>query len=208
MKKLLITIFITTFFISSNAFSQTQKIGRLGNGYKGAKWGMSPQKVKDVLQNLTLKNEDKSSGGDTYLTFTVGDSKELTCWFYQNKLYYVQFEPISEDGDDKGVQAVLIALNKKYGTGKNLTGYVGGLLRVPLFLVVWDDGISEIKLRMWDPKEVFAKLGYGTYPSSTLKILYTSKKIKSLKERTEKEEKLRKEKEERNKKLKNIEGDI
>jgi ankyrin repeat protein len=182
----------------------------LGNGYLNAKWGMTIEQVKEALidEEHILINERTSSDGDKYLLFKIGGSRELTCWFYNNKFYYAEYVPFPKDGDRSGVEAVLLGLKNKYGSGENITGYVDGLTGMKLLLNVWDDGVTEIKFRMYDPDVIAAYSNIIPYPSGTLKVLYTGKKLKAEKETNEMLEKMRLENEERNKRLKNIEGDL
>jgi hypothetical protein len=207
MKKTTIGVLIILCFVTLSAFSQNQPSQvYLGNGYKEAKWGMSPDKVKEVLVSATVSSEDKTDDGDTYIAFTIGDDKELTCYFYENQLYCAQYKPIKHDGDDKGAQAVLIGLTKKYGQGKYLEGYADSI-GMPLVLVEWNDGVTEIRLKMMDQKSLI-NMGMNTYPSSTLEVRYTSLKFRTAKDRKEKEINLQQEKDERNRKLKNVENDL
>lgn len=182
----------------------SQKIS-LGNGYQNAKWGMNKKQVVNSLSSDRIILEDSSESSN--LTFKIDGMKELTCYFYNNHFYVAIYKPNYSDGDVKGAQAILLRLKKKYGSGKHLLGYVDNLIGINLILVTWDDGISNIKFRMWDPEAATFKLGTN-YPSSTLSVVYTCKKTQVEKEKREKYEKLSKEREENNMKTKNVEVDL
>jgi hypothetical protein len=181
----------------------TQKIS-LGDGYQNAKWGMTKDQVLNSLSNDRIILEDSTESSN--LRFKIDGIKKLTCLFYNHRFYKAIYEPNYNDDDVKGVQAVLLSLQKKYGSGKHLLGYRDSFMGIDLLLIVWDDGISNIKFRMWDPKVASSKL--GNYPSSTLTVVYTCKKTQLEIEKREKFEKLNKEREENNKKIKNVENDI
>jgi hypothetical protein len=185
----------------------------LGGGYKGIKWGSSQ---KQVIEALGMK--PKESTADT-LTFKYGgggegSEKELTCLFYQGRFFGALFEPGLSDGDQQGANAIQQALVEKYGKPEEVTGLVDGMLGIPLVAFEWNDGETMIRSTVMDPEKLDANLqsaGRGNrfgYPSSTLKVAYSSIALAAQKKRNEGESKARAEKEERQRKKAKFAGDL
>ena len=182
----------------------------VGGGYKGIKWGTSR---KEVVQGLGM---NPATANDKMLTFKY-EGKELTCFFYNNQFYKVLFEPGLGDGDKQGTLAILQSLRDKYGDdGTQLDGYVDGL-GIPLSLYEWNDGETQLRFQMCDPKfmtEIFAKKGYGgdyinsRYPSSTVKVIYMAIDINFQKESDEKNAKEKAEESDRNEKKQKFKNDF
>lgn len=126
---------------------QTKMVsGRLGRGYKQAKWGMSPEQVKKALTgDLALHSAPPEK--DQTLFFDLGEGQKLVCNFFQGRFYQAAYSPIARDGNQKAAELILTGLEMKYGPGKEHDQYVDGQNR-PLRVVKWNDGISQIELRM------------------------------------------------------------
>lgn len=148
---------------------ETRKRSLERAGYKEAKWGMSPKKVKKAL-NMKIVSE-----GNDYINFG-----KVTCWFFKNKFYRAIYDPKLGDNNTKDYEAVLRALVEKYGGGRELKDKVDAFSRIPLLVYLWEDEFTEIKLRMFNP-EIWSKSS-DIFPSSTLIIIYESKEIRNEKE--------------------------
>jgi hypothetical protein len=152
----------------------------LGGGYKRAKWGMSPEQVMSVLlgrleYRLPVRGEEQS------LVYDLEQGQKLTCLFFRGGFYRAALSPVPSDARREDAEAVFAALQKKYGTGKELAGYVDGRDR-PWRVAIWNDGVSEIQFRMPDfdvpdPAPDPAKLQSRSYPGSDVSVLYTSLEI-------------------------------
>jgi len=108
--------------------------GRLKlDGYRAAKWGMSPSQVKHALK-LKVSSEESDT-----IWFNVNGKKQLKCGFFHGKFYsanyYIKGEESATD-----VEATLV---KKYGDPTNRreseVAYVGKMLTAD-----WDDGSNAI----------------------------------------------------------------
>src|SRR3989339_154714 len=96
----------------------------LGGGYKGIKWGVSR---KEVVQSLGM---NPATANDNELVFKYdyfGENnkrcKTLTCKFYENRLYEVEFKPGIPDDDADSSKAILISLLEKFGDTNPMEGY-------------------------------------------------------------------------------------
>lgn len=156
-------------------YEEARKSAEARAGYKDAKWGMSPNEVKKAL-SMRVIEENSTSDGDYYVAFD-----KVRCWFYRNRFYHAEYEPLLRDGDTEGFRAVVYALEEKFGSGRELKNQVDARLGTPLLIYLWEDELTKIKLRMLDP-ESFAKYGGGVFPSSTLKVIYESKELTGEKE--------------------------
>lgn len=159
--------------IEAEKQKEQKKQAEVRAGYKDAKWGMSPDEVKKALSMRVIR-EDKD-----FIAFD-----KVRCWFYKNRFYHAQYEPKLHDGDQKGFQAVVNALEEKFGSGKELKNQVDALLKTPLLVYLWEDELTTIRLWMWDP-ESWYKSGGDIFPSSTLSVIYESKELKAEKENEE-----------------------
>lgn len=182
-------------------------LGALGGGYKNAKWGMSPTQVKNVLKGEIIDSGERDF--ISYIEYNIGAGKTLKCWFYKNRFYQVWYTPGLKDDDEEGAKAVLMALTKKYGPGKILKGDVDSL-GFPKLTIIWDDGITEIKYRMYhpDPSKYPREWRHLSRKSSSLWVSYANKKIRDNINREEKAEKERHEKERLRQKMKAVEEDL
>lgn len=178
-------------------------LGTLGSGYKNAKWGMSPTQVKNVLKGEII------ASGDNYIEYNIGAGKTLKCWFHKNQFYCAYYRPKLKDDDELGAKAVLRALTEKYGTGRILKGDVD-YFGLPKLTIIWDDGITEIKYRMYDPDpSKYPREWRHLYRSSSdLSVTYTNKKIRDNINREEKAEKERRKEERLRQKMKAVEEDL
>lgn len=185
----------------------------LGGGYRGIKWGSSQ---KHVIEALGMK--PKASSADT-LTFRYGkvgegSEKELTCLFYKGEFFGVLFEPGLSDGDQQGAVAIFQALIEKYGKGKEVTGLVDGLMGLPLIATEWNDGETRIRSTVMDPKKLeegFQSIGKSNrmgFPSSTVKVAYSSIALSARKKQEESDSKVQAEREEQQRKRAKFAGDL
>ena len=124
--------------------------GRLGGGYKNAKWGMSVAEVKKKLPSR-LEYETRQPKVDKILILDLGAGRKVTCYFENDRFYQAIYQPVAADNDQQAAEAVLSGLDKKYGPGKDEEGFTDKEGK-PLKLVTWNDGISKIEFRMRDPK--------------------------------------------------------
>ena len=190
---------------------ETAMAGTFGDGYKSAKWGMSPDKVEEAIQsdgNGWQAGELKtySDTGQHFIEFT-GEGKGLTCIFFEDKLYRVKYEPVQKDDDEKGVEAVLRVLRKKYGNGKVLDDCSAGMF--PGKCVVWDDGATEIRFQMADGDALRrSSPDFTTYPSSTAEVLYTSKRLRRKMEQAQKQSEQKKDEDELKEKTNKVGNDL
>jgi hypothetical protein len=182
--------------------------GRLGGGYKSAKWGMSIAEVKKKLPSH-LEYETRQPKVDKILILDLGEGRKVTCYFENDRFYQAIYQPVAADNDQQAAEAVLAGLEKKYGPGKDEEGFTdkGGK---PLKLITWNDGISKIEFRMRDPKapEKTSDRKPPPYPSSTLAVIYTD--IASNAKRTQRQEAERKRLEDlqHQQKINDIQGDL
>jgi hypothetical protein len=189
-------------------FSYILIAGKLGDGYKDAKWGMTKGQVKSILSaTIESQSSEPNDEGDTSVIFNLGKNKKLKAFFYNNKFYHAEFEPGLGDDDENSVDAIITGLANKYGKGQIVRNMVDGALGLALRVVVWNDGITKITLRMHDPEQ-YAKQGYDIYPSSTLKVLYESIKIKDDKKKEQEKKQNRDNEEQKQKTLKRVQDDL
>jgi hypothetical protein len=146
--------------------------GRLGGGYRDAKWGMSLDEVKKLLGGR-LDYETRLQNIEKTLRLDLGKGREVTCLFYNDQFFQAIYKPVTADNDQQAAEAVLDGLNRKYGPGKDEEGFSDKDGK-PLKIVTWNDGISKIELRMRDPKppEKVVDQQSWVYPSSTLAVIY------------------------------------
>jgi len=142
---------------------------KLGNGYKDAKWGMSRKEVRAALKGKVTEQTD------TTMTISLGGGKELTCHFYRDRLRAVKFSPHLEN-EERDRPVLLQAMVDKYGPGSNVEGATDHIFGVPLDVVRWEDGETQIDVRSYQP-------GHGIAPSTY--ILYFSKEVDGQKEADE-----------------------
>lgn len=126
--------------------------GSLGDGYKGAKWGMSPEEVKSALKNsgdYPYSVFDQSEQGYGYrLIFyeeKPGDRQErINCFFDDDKLYGIKYIPYGYTG--KGEEYILKEMKEKYGKpNKDYKGRDG--FGFPVKVYEWNDGKTKISLQ-------------------------------------------------------------
>lgn len=194
--------------------SESQPRG-FGGGYKGIKWGSSQNQV---IQALGMKPNDSSAEALTfkYGVTPDGSAKELACLFYQGAFFGALFEPGLSDGDEPGALAIQHALVEKYGKPKELSGLVDGIMGIPLNAFEWDDGETRIRFTMMDPEKLEEGLravgggGRGRlgYPSSTVKVAYSSIALSAQRNQEERQSKARAEQEERQRKRAKFAGDL
>lgn len=145
-----------------------------------------------------------------------GSAKELSCLFYRGAFFGALFEPGLSDGDEQGARAILQALVEKYGKPKELSGLVDGVLGIPLNAFEWDDGETRIRFTMMDPERLEEGLravggggrGRMGFPSSTVKVAYSSIALSAQRNQEESENKVRAEKEEQQRKRAKFAGDL
>ena len=179
--------------------------GPLGGGYKDAKWGMSLSEVKKLLPGR-IEYETRLPKIDKTLRYNLGEGKKLVCSFNHDQFYHAFYSPMAQDGDLETAQAVLTGLRKKFGPGKVADNFVDGQNR-PLIVVTWNDGVTQIELRMPDPASYGAK-EIKPYPSSAVMVIYTGIELNARKERERAEERRRDEADKIQKTRKNVESDL
>jgi hypothetical protein len=178
--------------------------GKLGDGYKDAKWGMTKSQVKSILAaSIISQSTEPNDEGDTSIIFDLGNGKKLSAFFYNNKFYDAEFEPGLGDDDHNGVDAIIEGLYKKYGKKFKSVPNMVNVLHIPLRVAVWDDGVTKITLQMQDPA-----VYNNTYPSSTLIILYESDKIEEEKKISQRHQENENNEKEKKKTLKRVQDDL
>lgn len=186
----------------------------LGGGYRGIKWGASQ---KQVVEALGMKPKEVSTDALTFKYGKVGEGseKELTCLFYKGMFFGVLFEPGLSDGDQQGAIAISQALVEKYGRPEEVSGLVDGVMGIPLLASEWNDGETRIRSSMMDPEKLEEGLravgGGGNrlgFPSSTLKVAYSSIALSTQKKQDEGESKAHAAKEEQQRKRAKFAGDL
>jgi hypothetical protein len=155
-----------------------QEAGRLGGGYRDAKWGLDPEQVRPLIQGKPGALQT-APDGDTSLAFQLEGGRKLTLWFYRQRLYSAVYQPLPKDGDEQGARALLAALRRKYGEGSVRSGYVD-TRGAPLLIVAWDDGTTEIQNQMRQPP---AAVKPAAYPSASVKVVYRSISLTAERER-------------------------
>jgi hypothetical protein len=185
-----------------------EESGRLGGGYKDAKWGMSPAEVKKRLP-ARVDYETRQAKIEKTLILSLGEGRKLTCLFEGDKFYQAIYQPVPADDDPTAAEAVLSGLHKKYGPGKEEDGFTDKAGR-PLRLMTWNDGISKIEFRMRAPRTPEKSLGLKPepYPSSTVAVLYTSISISARRALRQDEERRRAEEQKRRQRINDIQGDL
>lgn len=181
------------------------KTGRLGGGYKDAKWGMSPDAVRRALPG-TPDYETRSPGPEKTMIYDLGEGRKLVCSFLHEQFYRAVYTPIPGDGDFDGANMVFSGLERKFGPGKELRGYLNAENR-PLRVVKWNDGISEIEFRMadWQAPEWKEE---KSFPGKSVLVMYTNIPLSLKRERLKAEEKKRQEKDQLQNKAQKIENDL
>lgn len=184
----------------------------LGGGYKGIRWGSTQ---KQVVQALGMQPSETSSEAVTFKYGAPAESKELTCLFHQGAFFGALFRPGLSDGDQHGAIAIQQALVEKYGKPKELSGLVDGILGMPLIAFEWEDGETRIRYTIMDPEKLeegLRSVGGGRgrlgYPSSTVKVAYSSIALLARKNQEENQAKARAESEEQQRKRAKFAGDL
>jgi hypothetical protein len=162
-----------------------QTVGRLGGGYKNAKWGMSKE---DVIAALALPVVDSSSNTIVFR----GDIK-IVCSFSDYGLYLVKVEPSCSNRTD--FEAILSHMESKYGVATRRTDMVDGRIGFPLIYCIWDDEVTKIILSMIDPSSNgYRDAGFSDSEAfESLKISYSSLEFenqKGIKAQQEEQKKL------------------
>ena len=185
--------------------------GRLGGGYRDAKWGNSISKVTERLGGRVEYRTQLPKVLKT-LRLDLGEGRKVTCLFDHEKFYQAIYQPVAVDDDQQAAEAVMVGLERKYGPGKNEDGYTDKDGR-PLKIVTWNDGISKIEFRMRDPKppERTKDQAAWSYPSSTIAVIYTdiihNAKLEQRQDAERQHSEAQKEKKNR-KKVQDIQGDL
>ena len=189
-----------------------EESGRLGGGYKNAKWGMSIAEVKKKLPGR-LEYETRQPKAEKTLILDLGENRKVTCLFDNDRFFQAIYQPVSADDDQPAAEAVLDGLSRKYGPGKDAEGFTDKDGK-PLKITTWNDGVSKIEFRMRDPKtpektpEKTLDRKPVPYPSSTLAVLYTSIAINAKRAQRQEEEHRRQEELKRQQKINDIQGDL
>ena len=193
--------------LSSGTLSE--KTGRLGGGYREARWGMSPAEVKQALAE-NLEFETRLPQVEKILKYDLGEGRKLVCRFDHEQFYRAEYHPIAADGEEVVSEAVLSGLQKKYGPGQQVEGFTDREGR-PLRIFKWNDGVSEIELRMppetpkgQEKTDDKSKI----YASSTIMITYTGLEINAKREKLLQMDTKRQEEEKLKRKIQNIESNL
>lgn len=134
-----LSVAVALCFSSSNSFAT--EAGRLKlNGYKDARWGMSPVQVKQALKlevrEQRVKQNWRYETSDD-LEFHLDGTLYLECLFFHGKLYFVKLPFYFNNQKTLDVKAALV---KKYG--KPATSGSDKFYEK----IIWDDGVSRITL--------------------------------------------------------------
>lgn len=150
--------------LDENGKAVTNITNNLGGGYKGLKWGMSPDEVEGLLpDSLDFPYQiypGYSRAEEPRLpTLFVGGESRLEFVFYDNQLAFVEYWP-SRDGRGRPKEA-LSAMISKYGKPKEIReGYSWG---------------SNTKWHTWRDKET--KIVLETDEHSNVALYYSSNKL-------------------------------
>ncbi|MCX5794257.1 MAG: hypothetical protein NTY77_02020 [Elusimicrobia bacterium] len=185
-----------------------KEYGRLGGGYRDAKWGMPIVEVKKRLAGR-LEYETRLPNVEKILRLDLGDGRKVTCNFDHDQFYQAIYKPVAADDDQQSAEAVLDGLERKFGPGKNEAGYSdkdGKSLKI----VTWNDGTSQIELRMRDPKrpEKGGEHDSWVYPSSSLVVIYKDIAATAKREQRQEEERKRLEEKKRRQKIQDVQNDL
>ncbi|MBI5240170.1 MAG: hypothetical protein HY926_06835 [Elusimicrobia bacterium] len=182
--------------------------GRLGGGYKDAKWGMSPAEVKKRIP-ARVDYETRQPKVEKTLILSLGEGRKLSCFFENDRFFQAIYQPVAVDGEPTAAEAVVSGLSKKYGPGKEEDGFTDKEGK-PLRLVTWNDGITKIEFRMRAPRPSGKNpnLAAEPYPSSTVTVLYTSIAVSAKRALRQDEERRRAEEQKRQQRVNDIQGDL
>lgn len=126
--------------------------GNLGGGYMGAKWGMSPDEVKNTVINsgnypYSVFDQFEPQYGYRLIFYEEkpGDRQEKINFYFDNdKLYGVKYMPYGSTGRDEKI--ILKEMKKKYGNpNKTYNGRDGFGFLVKVY--EWNDGTTKISLQ-------------------------------------------------------------
>ncbi|ACC98998.1 hypothetical protein Emin_1450 [Elusimicrobium minutum Pei191] len=153
---------------------KNQKENKLGGGYQDAKWGMSKSEVKKVL-GYRVKEE-----GSNWITFNLGNRKELDAVFFNGKLYLARLSPKIET--EKEYKGLLLGLVSKFGEGtpqSNMTRSYLHTLEIPVVTIVWEDANTNITWSAWDnTSRDVQNFSYDeSFVRDSVMIEYSSKRI-------------------------------
>ena len=154
--------------------------GKFGGGYKDAKWGMSKDKIRSVIQQMFPKRdkeaielldncEDEWNGTPCFYV-TVGE-KSFMFYFHKDNLFLVKYDQGFTLSSGAAAEALIKGLNDKYGNGKSCTApsdYHGN----PQSATCWQDGVTTVKF--------VRGVDYSMYD-----VAYISDKISALKKEEE-----------------------
>ncbi len=98
--------------------------------YSDAKWGVSPDEANKTLENQIVKDDDRTSSDDSYVTYKTEQKLKIngydvfaTYEFADNKLRQIMFSVYSEKDDyQKCFETLSAELEKLYGDGKDVLG--------------------------------------------------------------------------------------
>lgn len=167
--------------LQKNILKEKNK-NRLGGGYKNAKWGMNPQEVKKALGLKVI------GGSSNILNFKPNLSKGLDCYFTNNQLYKVEYNPQIDSSRDLDI--FYQALIKKYGTPREKPNMFkeSAFLRVPIKYYEWNDDYTQITFTYWIADGAPAIIEW----SSAVVTYMDKNKEESIRQTKEKEEKRKK----------------
>ena len=171
MKKYLLCLVI---FIILNMFSYCFA-DNLGNGYKGAKWGMPPEEVKNILKDsgdypYSVFDQSDPQYGYILIFFEEkpGDRQErINCYFYDDQLYGVKYIPYGYTGRDEN--NILKTMKQKYGNPKSIFNSKDGF-GFPIKAYEWNNNTTKISLQAKRTSQL----------STQVEVYYLSVKLKKL----------------------------
>ncbi len=153
-----------------------------GDGYKGAKWGMS---AADVEKRFGTPIERGPAPGSPDLVrelFAVPGPdqkptiKRIEAYFWKGKLLRAVFVPHFTDDYARGYDELYRMVVAKYGPGAPIPGMMDPRTGVAVDLVGWTDGTTLIQLRVDRTPAAEVKKEHRTDARklSTTEVVYTS----------------------------------
>ena len=129
--------------------------GRLGGGYQNIKWGSSKEQVKIKLKKFKIKYDFTNR-----IVFTVKGEGTITCRFYKNYFYQVEFDyyDITFMSYSYVGLKYFKSLKIKYGNPRLLSSREEGYSARGTYMTSivksykWDDGNTKIESQTCEPE--------------------------------------------------------
>jgi len=114
---------------------------------------MTIQEVKNILGSnnaLRFDGEGNSDDGDRVLQYISKASRDfkIMLFFYNNKLYYVEYHPFIDSSDRNTANMLLNELKRKYGNGRSFVTRLGLNLPPGYDVTEWNDGETIIRFQI------------------------------------------------------------